>query len=493
MRRSENRSQQADDHFASPLADAPALLIFLSVILFSVIRYDRGLSFASSLIASGAIVFGLALFGTDRANKGSFAAALFVLVLSLLSAWRVERAISAPADSYDGTISGSGVVVDIRTWGRRSVLFVEPTDETGSEREMMPLVVELRSRRSISPGSVISFYGEITPFERGDGGFDEFLFWKRRGAKVKIARAEVSVVRSERVAASLRRDIASQARETLPPLTAGHLTAAILGIRDERVAALHRDTGTSHILAVSGLHVAIVYALFSRILRGVPLRSVIVSVILWAYVALTGAPASAVRAASMLQLVVIGKLFGRSGRPFNTAAAAGWIMLLVEPWIFWDVGWRLSMLAIMSVISSVSVRDRCLGGMSVPVALPLVWLITNALSISEFGPAPISGLILNIFAIPFFSFMFPFAFVCSLPAFFGVSAVAARVPEACFAAWETFATNILNIVPDTLAASTALFVAASACAAFAFSIAAGCDKARSCVISGISALAPIFI
>lgn len=93
-------------------------------------------------------------------------------------------------------------------------------------------------------------------------------------------------------------------------------------------------SGASHILAVSGLHIGIIFQLFIFLLGGrkYSVYTIILSLIsIWTYVFLIGLPASAVRAAIMLSAYSLSLAFHRTGLPLNTLASAYILMLFISP------------------------------------------------------------------------------------------------------------------------------------------------------------------
>lgn len=112
-------------------------------------------------------------------------------------------------------------------------------------------------------------------------------------------------------------------------------------------------SGASHILAVSGLHVGIIFQLFIFLLGGrkYSVYTIILSLIsIWTYVFLIGLPASAVRAAIMLSAYSISLAFHRTDLPLNTLAAAYIFMLFISPLYLFELSFQLSFLAVASIL-----------------------------------------------------------------------------------------------------------------------------------------------
>ena len=125
-------------------------------------------------------------------------------------------------------------------------------------------------------------------------------------------------------------------------------------------SALDRDlrqsyniSGAAHVLALSGLHMGIIYGLLSLLAFGRRRRIIVQSVIvvaLWLFVFLVGMPASAVRAAAMLSLYALLSLGYRERASVNALAFTAIVMLIISPLMLFDVGFQLSFLAVLSIL-----------------------------------------------------------------------------------------------------------------------------------------------
>ncbi len=111
-------------------------------------------------------------------------------------------------------------------------------------------------------------------------------------------------------------------------------------------------TGVSHLLALSGLHLSILYTLLAFILYRVVGRTASSSLLLlsiWLYVVLVGMPVSALRAATMLSFFTLFALAYREGAAVNTILCTVVAMLLVRPLMLWDMGFQLSVASVLSI------------------------------------------------------------------------------------------------------------------------------------------------
>ena len=170
-------------------------------------------------------------------------------------------------------------------------------------------------------------------------------------------------------------------------------------------------SGASHILAVSGLHVGIIFQLFIFLLGGrkYSFYTIALSLIsIWTYVFLIGLPASAVRAAIMLSAYSISLAFHRTGLPLNTLAAAYIFMLFISPLYLFELSFQLSFLAVASILlffpplySLLTIRSRFVrwawGLLCVSLAAQIG---TLPVIVYSFGRISCYSLLTNYIAIP---------------------------------------------------------------------------------------------
>ncbi|MGM9697846.1 MAG: ComEC/Rec2 family competence protein [Prevotella sp.] len=185
-----------------------------------------------------------------------------------------------------------------------------------------------------------------------------------------------------------------------------------------------RDTysisGASHILALSGTHLVIVFFLFSLLFRHYSRRWYGMGIMLsltWAYVILVGMPSSVVRSALMLTIFSIAQTAGRGTNSINSLATTSFIMMVLNPQVLFDASFQLSVIAVASILFSTQFTSRksnkpaLLTRKSIRIVkkLPLTSIITIPLSAQiataplvafYFGRLPVYFLITNIVVIP---------------------------------------------------------------------------------------------
>ncbi len=122
----------------------------------------------------------------------------------------------------------------------------------------------------------------------------------------------------------------------------------------EEVSEPFVQAATYHIFAVDGLRMAIVFGIFFYLFRALRVPRAVSGLVLipliWFYVALTGWPASAIRATVMLTVVIIGWVLKRPSELINSLFAAALIILLWEPRQLFQAGFQLSFFVVLCII-----------------------------------------------------------------------------------------------------------------------------------------------
>ncbi|MGV3754974.1 MAG: ComEC/Rec2 family competence protein [Verrucomicrobiota bacterium] len=121
----------------------------------------------------------------------------------------------------------------------------------------------------------------------------------------------------------------------------------------EEVQKSFMQSGTLHIFAISGLHVALMAVMLVELLRGAGLPRWICGAVLipllWFYTAATGWQASAVRSAIMMTVIGAGWMLERPANLLNSLAAAGLIILALDPQQLFQAGFQLSFMVVLSM------------------------------------------------------------------------------------------------------------------------------------------------
>ena len=493
-------------NLSSPLSRAPAFLLLLCWSVTLLLIVDYAFPVFAAVAVSMLMSLSWLLIGTELPNRGSLSFSLILMPLMLCGALYTAHIAGAPYELPE-SLRGRGIIISEREWGYKRVAVV--ASDSGK------YLLRLGENPVVKEGDIVTFEGTAARFERAKphreekGGqnqrntFDELLYWRAKGVICAAEEPDVKVIGVSCGTARWRELLNRRIESTLPTRTAGYIMASWTGARDRGLDSLHRSVGTSHLLAVSGFHVAIVFGFCWLIFRRAPLRLYIISVFIWLYVLLSGSAPSALRSAAMIQVVIFGRMLGRPSSGFNSVSFAGAAMLIANPWLFWDLGWRLSMLSVLCITAvpsmplikmmkqSEEADDNLIRKIGIFVSGALVWLATAALCTWVFNEAPLVGLFINFIAIPVFAFLLPAAFALSLPALLGLpgGSIPAELSEFLFKAWERFSGNMLYLCPYQVHFSFGLLLICSVTVVYFFANASGFGQKRALLAGVITAAA----
>jgi competence protein ComEC len=471
--------------YRTPLSEVPAFLPLLSFSIFSALFGTYAYPFPAAFIISLLASVGWAALGTGHPNRSSLQVSAVLLVLTFLGLFYISFVISR-GDEPPRTVHERGTVLSARKWGREASALVKSASGV--------FVLRLDAGSGIRTGDVVEFSGVSVPFKRARASreFDERLYWLAKGASSAVQVSSCKAAGRSLGPAAWRDSLSRRISEVLPPRTAGYALASLTGERDEILSELHRSVGTSHILAVSGFHVGIAFAVCWFFMKRFRFRLYAISAAIWLYVLLAGASPSSLRAAFMIEIMIAGRVVGRLGNGFNSACAAGSAMLLANPWLFWDIGWRLSMLAVLAITALA--RSELSRPVKAALASPLAWLATSVQAAWTFGSVPLAGLAANFLSLPAFAILFPVSWILSLPALLGIpgGSAASAVAEFLFERWEVLSLNILVLFPWETSFSNWLVLLCAPALTYFFAGASGFSQTRAAFASGIS-LAGVFL
>lgn len=266
--------------------------------------------------------------------------------------------------------------------------------------------------------------------------------------------------------ADMTRNFKGEAGALLSGICLGYKAQMDRGTRENFI-----NTGVAHVLAVSGLHVGVLYATLLFLL-GLPARwkverryrrktgsrfrqmagrvqigadcrmEAVVPVgrgryvaalaLIWVYAAIVGFSASVVRAATMLTVHGVGKMLGCRSSGLNALAVSALIMVIIKPMSLMDAGFQLSYCAVASLLilfpllrNILSPKNQILKYLwemlcvTVTVQVGTVWLVYLI-----FGRVTLWGLLLNFAVVPLCSLIL-YAFT-GYVAFYGLDAVAVK-------------------------------------------------------------------
>jgi len=331
--------------------------------------------------------------------------------------------------------------------------------------------ISIRSWDEVFPqkyGDVIEVEGKLSRprLPRNPGGFDYRKYLMRQGIFATITSSELPDVKTIGTGGNaflkwtkeLREKIEKVADETMPsPESASILKGITLGAREELPEETYKNflkTGTSHILAVSGLHIGIIagwaFLFCNWIVKRLRLRSKSITYIpvvpvVVIYACMVGFRTSVARASILVILAVLAAIINRDRGAstvidhgegdeehvvdlLNLLAIAALCILIYRPGAFWDVGFQLSFGCVASILYLIPHWGRWIGRIKRDkwYHRSLRWIlqaITVSLSAQigatliiayNFKRISLVGVFVNPVVVPLVAFIVPIAFVMYL-------------------------------------------------------------------------------
>ena len=259
------------------------------------------------------------------------------------------------------------------------------------------------------------------------GAFDFFTYSKRNGIGftvmlegpsqyIKMVQANANskgwiyTIR-EKILAIIKKHIKSKQN-------AGLAEAMLIGYRedlDKELLDAYTNTGVVHIIAISGLHLGLIFMLMDLLIRSLAGRKraawagLFISLpLLWSFAILTGSSASVIRSAIMFSFIIVGKAIGRKSNGMNSLLGSAFIMLLWNPDLRFDLGFQLSYAAVASILlfdqkikKLVFFKNKSALYLWSMVSITLAaQVLTTPLVIAQFHRFPTLFLFTNLVAVP---------------------------------------------------------------------------------------------
>ncbi|MEL7161008.1 MAG: ComEC/Rec2 family competence protein [Bacteroidota bacterium] len=310
---------------------------------------------------------------------------LILLTCFFLAGWRTHAGyLPAKADFFATQAQAgdllAGRIESIRPGQKNLRLEVSVAhllnDSTGDRSVRGGLLVYLPptlAAGQLRAGDELVFRGQIRPLRPPPNPyvFDLSAYWARQGIYHQVFLRtdtdwETSGRKGSGLAATAARWRRAWFRTFQEHLTGDELAVAaalVMGKRDgisQEVKSAYADTGAIHVLAVSGLHVGIIFlivrTLFGRVFRleksrgGRIALALISTLAVWVFALVSGFSTSVFRAAIMFTVVAVAGLGKRRVDIFNTLAVAALIILWRDPQELFQVGFQLSFTAIIGIV-----------------------------------------------------------------------------------------------------------------------------------------------
>lgn len=331
----------------------------------------------------------------------------------------------------------------------------------------------------LRPGDSLFFYARILPLPENSnpGAFSYNQYLKQKNTHYKIIPcSEIKITGHPRNFLStfqdLRATLMYKTARLFPDTTVCALINALcLGYKndlDKNIQNLFIQTGTIHLLAVSGLHTGAVYLLLVYLfhLTGLSRRKIDLFVIplLWCYACLTGLSPSVVRAATILTFIAGGKMFDRDYTPLNSIAASAFLTLIIQPHLINSVSFLMSYSAYTGIIVIYPFLNRLPG--KLPAFPAKIWALCSVSIAAQVFTLPIvafyfhtvnvNSILVNLVAIPLATvILYASIILLLIPVFIGVKiaftvTLLSKLLYGILELFEPVSLNITGFYPTTI-------------------------------------------
>ena len=269
-------------------------------------------------------------------------------------------------ESLFGVVQGNGVVTEkgmTSAGNQKMTITCELEDSTGKILQDVKLYVIWSGEEIIHIGDIVSFSGELTPFYRASvpGGYDEELYLKTKGYEGKMYPDVMMKTGEDRsismIPAKARVKVHDTLDDILPVNESGIMKAMLTGDKEDlpdESYRLYTQAGIVHILCISGLHMSIlalyVSVFMEKILKQTKRVSAVVTMLTaLSFLAFTGFTPSAVRAVTMICVMMMARVLFRSHDRLNEIAIAALLILVIEPLYLFHIGFQLSFITVLGL------------------------------------------------------------------------------------------------------------------------------------------------
>lgn len=350
-----------------------ALASFSFLVSLFVSYYFNNFVRIATLVLSGVAILSLILvFASSRGKRGLNAlirytpSAIFIILAMVISLIFFDKSkIEKYCDGKPHEITAlvSSVVYDSSYLKSYEIEALEIDGEELNEQ----LTMTLYSEKPISERSVIKSRGTMSKIENGESSFDSVGYFRSKGITVNFQTDSYTLLEiREKGISDLLKDV-NQALDSRfagvdDKATHNMLSALFLGNKQRLSNTIKRDfsrIGMSHVLALSGMHIAIVVTLLGYVLYLIPIsklwKEMILIVATLLFIGITGFSESALRAGIMVSLTYTLFFFGNRLSLTTALCYSVTLICIFNPFSIFSMSLQLSFIAMLGCIFSAKI------------------------------------------------------------------------------------------------------------------------------------------
>lgn len=408
---------------------------FLYIIVFFIPGVIIGSYLTVPEVFIGMVVLGVtgAVFVRDKKVKALCIGMVCFCIGAYYYNFRADRIVGTIVDYGDAQHTVVGKITDIpavkpdKTVYDIDVMYVvrgeKHENATGKVRVSVPR--DKNNYDIFQYGDVVKFSGKLKlpQGRRNPGGMDYKAYLMHKGVYCSVFTRQIykiGVFNSNpllKAAFFLRQRLTGFYDKVLNPDISALLTGVILGLKGgisgETLQAFS-DSGVIHVLAVSGLHVGLIYGFLYRVFTAFAVSKIFSfvfgSLVIFFYSFMAGLSPSVIRAAIMVCVVMLGKIVGRNSDSINSLCLAAFILLLLNPLNVFTISFQLSFSAALGIILFYGIFKNRLGFLPEFISSSLAVIISAQLLVWPFTAfyfhkVSIIGFFTNLLVVPMVGFV----------------------------------------------------------------------------------------
>ena len=222
------------------------------------------------------------------------------------------------------------------------------------------LNIKFNSNIQLNKGDIVKLIGEYedTNYYKNEGNFNYRNYLKKDNiyGNLKVSKIEI-VKKNNNIINNLNIQIKEKIKNNYSNQTANFIETIILGDKtnlSDIVKEEFSNSGLSHLLAISGMHIAIIIlisnAILDHIIKNYKIKNILLLIIIIIYATIINLSSSSARAIIMAILHIISKLIYKKDNFLVNISLASLILLIINPYNLIDSGFQLSFIASLGIV-----------------------------------------------------------------------------------------------------------------------------------------------
>ncbi len=222
------------------------------------------------------------------------------------------------------------------------------------------LNIKFNSNIQLNKGDIVKLIGEYedTNYYKNEGNFNYRNYLKKDNiyGNLKVSKIEI-VKKNNNIINNLNIKIKEKIKNNYSNQTANFIETIILGDKTNLLDTVKEEfsnSGLSHLLAISGMHIAIIIlisnAILDHIIKNYKIKNILLLLIIIIYATIINLSSSSARAIIMAILHIISKLIYKKDNFLVNISLASLILLIINPYNLIDSGFQLSFIASLGIV-----------------------------------------------------------------------------------------------------------------------------------------------